>query len=217
MSIYKYKSQFQKLASLCETRGLSPNLASILGWFFAMTNATFLYLGIINLHAQTLSRTFLLLVPFSTLFRLIFNALDGMIARQRNQATPMGELLNELGDVWGDTISYGILFFVPGITKLTVFIYILMIWFAEFTAVLGRALPGQIRRQEAFLGGKSERAIWFILYSLCLAINPDTLYLTNQFLIALSFFVLVTAFIRIYKIKKETANKPYQSKTLYGK
>lgn len=216
MTIYQLKGQFQKIAIKFAHSGLTPNMAIVFGCFFALTTAMSFYVGTLAILSDSRYKFFLLLAPLSIFFRMIFNALDGLIARKNNQATAMGELLNELGDVWGDTLSYGVFFFIPGISSAHVFIYIVLIWFAELTALLGRALPGNQRRHEAIFGGKTERAISFSIVGICLYFQPNWIIYINPTFELLSILVFLTAALRIYKIKKQTANKPYQSKPNYG-
>jgi len=216
--LYGLKAQFQKVALYFATSGLTANQASILGWVFVLLSAASLYFG---MHLLDLDKVWvawpLLLFSVFTFLRLVFNALDGMIARATNKASPMGELANELGDICGDTICYGILFLIPFVNLLVLTAFLLACWFAEFTGVLGRALPGHIRRHESLLGGKAERSLLFCLFTLGCFFSPELAVHINQFLGALALLTFATGVVRIVKIRKQTQGLEYQSHTSYGR
>ena len=60
--------------------------------------------------------------------RLAMNTLDGLLSREYKTATTVGELWNEGLDVIGDTICYGVLFFIPHRPRLTLTLYLILIW-----------------------------------------------------------------------------------------
>lgn len=214
--IYALKGHFQKLANLFATSGMTANQASILGWLFVFLSTIALYLGL-NSATQGSSAGALLAFPVLVLFRLIFNALDGMIARAKGTASPMGEVFNEIGDIGGDTISYGVLFFIPTVNSLYLAIFLVCCWFAEFCGVLGRALPGHIRRQDSALGGKAERSIWFCLFAIVCFFSPSFVNYVNTFLVTISVLTFLTGVVRIVGIRKQTQGHDYKSHTLYGR
>ncbi|MDG0817121.1 CDP-alcohol phosphatidyltransferase family protein [Bdellovibrio sp. PAP01] len=197
---------------------MTANHASLLGWLFVFLSTAALYFGLSKLDPGNLNSAWpLLAFPALVLLRLVFNALDGMIARANNAATPMGEVLNELGDIWGDTICYGILFFIPFVNAFHLALFLVCCWFAEFTGLLGRALPGHIRRQESVLGGKPERSLLFCVFAVICFFAPMTAMYINQFLLVLTVLTFLTGILRIYKIRKQTQGLSYQSHTLYGR
>ena len=46
----------------------------------------------------------LLLLPAVLFLRMALNAIDGMLAREHNQKSALGAILNELGDVFSDPL-----------------------------------------------------------------------------------------------------------------
>jgi CDP-diacylglycerol--glycerol-3-phosphate 3-phosphatidyltransferase len=56
----------------------------------------------------------LLLLPVVMFLRMALNAVDGMLAREHNQKSSLGAVLNELGDVVSDAALYLPLALVPG-------------------------------------------------------------------------------------------------------
>ncbi|HWU43287.1 MAG TPA: CDP-alcohol phosphatidyltransferase family protein [Bdellovibrio sp.] len=216
--LYALKARFQKLATTFAFSGMTANHASLLGWLFVFLSTACLWFGLQNLNLENPQAAWpLLIFPLTVLLRLVFNALDGMIARAQNAATPMGEVLNELSDIWGDTLCYGVLYFIPYVNSLYLGIFLVCCWFAEFTGLLGRALPGQIRRHESVFGGKSERSVLFCVFALACYFAPSFAYYINSFLLVLIVLTFLTGLLRIYKIKKQTQGLSYQSHTLYGR
>ena len=216
--LYPLKARFQKLATTFAFSGMTANHASLLGWLFVFLSTAALYRGLHNLNPVDRSSAWpLLAFPILVLLRLVFNALDGMIARAQDCATPMGEVLNELGDIWGDTICYGVLYFIPYVNTFYLGIFLVCCWFAEFTGLLGRALPGHVRRHESVFGGKSERSLLFCAFALVCYFSPMNAFYIKHFIVKVAILTFLTGLLRIYKIKKQTQGLSYQSHTLYGR
>ncbi len=110
-------------------------------------------------------RWVLLLVPGALFVRMALNALDGMMAREHGMATPLGALLNELGDVVSDAALYLPLAYRPGWPSALVVVIVLLAVISEMTGVTALAI-GASRRYDGPLG-KSDRA--FLFGALCLA------------------------------------------------
>jgi len=159
----------------------------------------------------------LLCIPVLSFLRFIVNALDGLLARAQGTASPAGEVLNELSDVLGDTISYGILFIVYPAHAGSVFVFIIAIWFCELAGILGKNLPNGARGQESLGGAKPERAVFLSLYALYLYFSPEsaTAYL-SFFLYALSVLVVLSGMQRVTKSIKRSRGASYTSHTSYG-
>jgi CDP-diacylglycerol--glycerol-3-phosphate 3-phosphatidyltransferase len=208
--LYSLKGRFQSVAKFFIYGGLTANMATILGWIFVVLSASALYFGL------TSNSSLLIIFPVLMLFRFIFNALDGLIARKQNKASAMGELVNELSDIWGDTIIFGTLFFIPAINPVFLGILLVTCWFAEFTGVMGRALPPRQRMHASLLGGKSERGLFLSLYILTVYFVPSLAGSFNEFIVIISVAVFLTGLFRIYKISQASKNLPYQSFTPYG-
>jgi CDP-diacylglycerol--glycerol-3-phosphate 3-phosphatidyltransferase len=158
-----------------------------------------------------------LFAPFFILLRLMMNALDGLLARAQNTASAWGEILNEISDVLGDTISYGVIYWVSGTQYHMIIIFLMMIWFCEFVGILGKSLPGGKRRQESFGGAKPERAVAMGLLSILLYFNPSFEQHYNLFFGILSFFIFITTIKRIHASVKDAKDKAYNSTTEFGR
>jgi CDP-diacylglycerol--glycerol-3-phosphate 3-phosphatidyltransferase len=97
-----------------------------------------------------------LLLPVALFVRMALNAIDGMLAREHGMKTPLGAILNELGDVFSDIALYGPLAAVPGVSGLWVAGFLLLLTIGEMTGVAAVQI-GASRRYDGPLG-KSDRA-----------------------------------------------------------
>ena len=111
----------------------------------------------------------LLLLPAVLLLRMALNAMDGMLAREHNQKTPLGAILNELGDVIADAGLYAPLALVPGFAPWLVFAVVLLAILSEMAGVIGVQI-GASRRYDGPMG-KSDRAFIFGLIGLLLGLR----------------------------------------------
>jgi phosphatidylglycerophosphate synthase len=110
-----------------------------------------------------------------------------------------------------------LLFWVSGVGLLELTFFIVACWFAEFVGVMGRALPGHVRIQTSFFGGKPERSLLFCVFSLICFFNSNFFEYINVFLVVLTILTLMTGLVRILKIKKQTKGRDYTSHTSYGR
>jgi CDP-diacylglycerol--glycerol-3-phosphate 3-phosphatidyltransferase len=109
----------------------------------------------------------LLLLPVVLFLRMALNAMDGMLAREHNQKSALGAILNELGDVVADVGLYLPLAVVPGFDPWLVVGVVILSIFTEMTGVIGVQI-GASRRYDGPLG-KSDRA--FLLGSMGLLLG----------------------------------------------
>ena len=101
----------------------------------------------------------LLLLPVALFVRMALNAIDGLLAREHNQKSRLGALLNEIGDVLSDAALYLPLATVPGVPSWPVILAAILAATAELTGVLGQTI-GASRRYDGPMG-KSDRAVVF--------------------------------------------------------
>ncbi len=208
--LYRWKAHFQQLASRFAHSGMTANQASLAGALCVLLSLVCLGLG--------RSTPWLLWIhPLVLLARFIFNALDGLLARKQNTASPAGEVFNELSDVLGDTLTFGVFYFLFPACQLLVVGLLLSIWFCEFVAVLGKSLPAGVRRQESLGGGKPERALWLGLFSLAWAWSPASERLAPLFLGLLTVLVVLSGLRRVACSLQAAKGHEYLSQTLYGK
>jgi len=114
----------------------------------------------------------LLALPAVLFVRMALNAIDGMLAREHAQASPLGAMLNELGDVASDAALYLPLALVSGVPAVWCIAAVTAGLLAE---VAGVAAPqiGAGRRYDGPIG-KSDRAVGFGLLALLLGLGVGT-------------------------------------------
>ena len=102
MSIYKLKSSFQSLlrplVGRLATMGVTANQVTL---FAAIVSVAIGALLVIHPAPALFA-----LVPVWMFLRMGFNAVDGMLAREHSQKSPLGGYLNELTDVVSDAALY---------------------------------------------------------------------------------------------------------------
>lgn len=81
-----------------------------------------------------------LLLPIVLFIRMALNALDGMLARECNQQTRLGAILNETGDVISDIALYLPFLFLPESNALLVILMLFCTILTEFCVYSRRQL-----------------------------------------------------------------------------
>jgi phosphatidylglycerophosphate synthase len=112
-----------------------------------------------------------ILLPVALLARMALNALDGMLAREYNQTSRSGAMLNEIGDVLSDIALYLPFIFLPPSNALLVLIMLFCSVMTEFCGVLAQTLNGT--RSHAGPLGKSDRALAFGAWGVVLSGWPQ--------------------------------------------
>ena len=107
-------------------------------------------------------------IPLWMLIRMALNAVDGMLAREFGQKSPLGAYLNELTDVVSDAALYLPLAFVAPFSPWWVAFVILLAALSELAGVLGTTV-GASRRYDGPMG-KSDRAFVFGVLGLVVSI-----------------------------------------------
>ena len=116
-----------------------------------------------------LARWPLLVLPAFLFVRMALNAIDGMLAREHNQKSRLGAVLNEIGDVAADSALYLPLATVPGFSPWLVVLITLLAIISEMTGVVAIQI-GATRRYDGPMG-KSDRAFVFGLLALLLGLG----------------------------------------------
>ena len=165
-SVYQLKTGFQNLlrpickflASVGVTANQVTITAAILSVAMGITIFNFPFI-----------RWIYFILPAFLIFRMGLNAIDGMLAREHNMKSPLGAILNELGDVVSDATIYLAFVAVPILNPYAVVSIVILAIFSEFAGVVAVQI-GASRKYEGPMG-KSDRAFWFGLLSLALAFN----------------------------------------------
>lgn len=194
ITLYTLKPTFQNLlrplAHWLHQCGVSANQVTIAALVLAAIMSMALWLWPMP--------TTLLLMPLVLLVRMALNALDGMLAREFQRPTPLGAVLNELGDVLADALLYLPLILIPGVAAEPVVLLALLAVLSEFCGVVAVQI-GASRRYDGPLG-KSDRALLLGAIALLLGcgVSPDfwltaTLFVANSLLMLTCFNRLRTA------------------------
>jgi CDP-diacylglycerol--glycerol-3-phosphate 3-phosphatidyltransferase len=132
----------------------------------------------------------LLIVPVVLLVRMALNAIDGMMAREHDMQTPLGAILNELGDVLSDAALYLPLASVAGVLAELLVPGVLLAVISEMTGVVAVQI-GASRRYDGPMG-KSDRA--FVVGATCLLLGlgvPSRIWV-DVVLIAMLLLLILT-------------------------
>ena len=156
MSIYELKPKFQNLLCPLVKRlynvGITANQVTLTACILSIL------LGVLLTKFADISALFFLL-PIWMFLRMALNAIDGMLAREFNQKTPLGGYLNEATDVVSDTALYLPFAFVAPFGWGVISLVIFLAFMSEFLGVLGQ-VHGSGRRYDGPMG-KSDRAFVF--------------------------------------------------------
>lgn len=190
MTLYDIKPRFQKL--------LRPLVGKLHQWDVTANQITLLALLI-----SVILGSLLMAFPYPVLFaslsvflivRMALNAIDGMLAKEFNQQTHLGAILNEIGDILSDAFLYLPFSFLAGVSLWWVVLMVFLSWLTEFCGVLTQTLTGK-RNYRGPLG-KSDRALLFGTLGLVIAVWPQVLFIVNMVFIAASLLLAWTCINR---------------------
>jgi len=187
-SVYDLKPAFQGLLRPIVTHlarnGFTANQVTLAAMLLSILTG----IGI-ALNAE--SAAWLLLLPLVLFVRMALNAIDGMLAREHDQKTRLGAVLNELGDVISDAALYLPLALVAGFDPRLMVLIVLLAVISEMTGVLTQTL-GATRRYDGPMG-KSDRAFVFGAIGLALGLGiAPTGWLTPVLFIILALLLVTT-------------------------
>ena len=165
MSIYALKSRFQDLLRPIVRRlhaiGVTANQVTLF--------ACAVSVGVAAVLIQA-PRIWFAVFPVWMFLRMALNAIDGMLAREFGQKSPLGAYLNELTDVISDAALYLPFAFVSPFDWRSVGAVIFASTVGEMTGVVA-VMTGASRRYDGPMG-KSDRAFVFSLFALWIALTP---------------------------------------------
>lgn len=138
-----------------------------------------------------------LVLPVFLLIRMALNAIDGMMARTYQQQSPLGEVLNEVGDVVADVALFYPFLWRFGMDKHPhiLMLFIVLMVLNEFVGVLAKAMGGA-RRYDGPMG-KSDRALCVGLLSLSVLIFPSVVHWVYTITLVMCIAMLVSTYFRI--------------------
>ena len=165
-SIYNLKPKFQALLRpLCAwlaAAGVSANLITISAFILSLV------LGLAIAKTEGAPIYLLLLSPV-LFIRMAMNAIDGMLAREFGQKSPLGAVLNELTDVLSDAALYLPFALIDGVNSALIVLLVLFAVIAELAGIVAVQIGASRRYDGPF--GKSDRAFFFGAFGFVLAIG----------------------------------------------
>lgn len=173
MTLYDIKPKFQNLLRPTVVRlhsmGATANQVTLLAML-----ASVLLGGVLMCFPKPL---FFISLPVFLFFRMALNAIDGMLAREFNQQSRLGAILNEVGDIIADAALYLAFAFVTGVCPWLVLLVVLLSWLTEFCGVIAQTLTGSRNYRGPM--GKSDRAFVLGALGLFIALWPQYILVAN--------------------------------------
>lgn len=199
ISVYQLKSKFQSilrpLTGTLAKVGVTANQVTISAFIMSLLTGIVIYLL-----APKSSLVFLAL-PMILFIRMALNAIDGMLAREFNQKSNLGAILNELGDVLSDIVIYVPFLYVCSVNEILIMIIALLATISEMCGIMSIQI-GASRRYDGPMG-KSDRAFIFGLFAFIMTFYPVPLEIINILLYIITVLLIYTIFNRIKNALKE--------------
>ena len=193
-SIYDLKPAFQKIlrpaAGLLAAHGISPNQITIAALLISCSEGAAIAL-------QPEETWPLSILPLVLFIRMSLNAMDGLLAREYGMETPLGVIINDLGDVVSDAIVYLPLALVPGLSAPAIISMTMLAILVEMTGVT--VVQIGVRRNQAGPMGKSDRALVIGSLGLVLGFGVTPGLWSDMVLYLVNLLIVVTIFNRIRK------------------
>lgn len=199
-SVYDLKPKFQNLLRPYMTwlvkRGVTANQVTITAMLLSLAGGVAILFSIQE-------RALLLSIPLVLFFRMALNAIDGMIAREYNQQSTEGAVLNEVGDVLSDLFLYAPLVITLPHNHLAYMVFagfLILSVFNEFCGVLCQALTGK----RAYNGpmGKSDRALIIGIYCLVIIFKYEWAAWGSVMFNVIDLLLILSCINRLQEIQK---------------
>ena len=166
-SVYDIKPRFQALLRPLVVRmaraGITANQVTIAAALVSIA------VGLLIGCTANAWRGIWLLLPLWLFVRMALNAIDGMLAREHGQASKLGAVLNELGDVIADAGLYLPLALAATFNLWPLAVFVVLAGLTEMTGVVGVSIGAPRGYQGP--RGKSDRALVFGILGLLLALG----------------------------------------------
>jgi CDP-diacylglycerol--glycerol-3-phosphate 3-phosphatidyltransferase len=187
-SVYDLKPKFQNLlrplVRLLAARGITANQVTLFAVLWSVGHGLLIAFNPDN-------RLWFLLLPVTLFARMALNAVDGMLAREHNQKSRLGAILNEVSDVISDAALYLPFALVAGLSPVAAVLAVVLAGLTEMTGVTAVTIGAQ-RRYDGPMG-KSDRATAFGALGLLLGLGfqPGSWMVWAQWIIAVLLVVTV--------------------------
>ena len=196
MGIYAIKPLFQKslqpVFNLFVKYKINPDTINILAFFMSA-------LAGLSLLFATQFHWLFLAVPVLVLFRIAFNALDGMVARALNLSSRIGEVYNELFDRLSDLAIFILLAFAVYADRTIVLIALSVVLLNSYLGILGKSAGGS-RVYKGFIG-KADRMLYLGIVSIVSFFDLEPMYWQIFIWLILygTIISIIQRFVLIYK------------------
>jgi len=192
ISVYNLKPAFQRLLRPCVNFLAKHNITAneVTIWAFILSCLTSAGL----LYAAKNYHYLYFILPVFLFIRMALNAFDGMLAREHNQQSRLGAILNEVGDILSDLALYIPFLYIRSVNYWLILCFSLLAMFTETAGIMALQI-GSARRYDGPMG-KSDRAFWFGLLGLLSAFNFPSSDILNYAVILINIFMLITVFNR---------------------
>jgi CDP-diacylglycerol--glycerol-3-phosphate 3-phosphatidyltransferase len=198
-SIYQIKPWFQRqlqpIVNLLHRFGITPNMVTLLAILLSISFAWII----------TTNNSLVLWLPAVLLLRMMLNAIDGMLAKQFQLQSTLGEILNELGDIVSDVVLFIPLGAIFHFASWPALLFMLLIIINEYCGVLAKAITGT-RRYDGPMG-KSDRAFVLSICAILLVMFPQSILYLPYIIYILIFTILWGTFNRLHFIIKNQKEK----------
>ncbi len=200
ISIYDIKPQFQNvlrpIVQGLAKIGVTPNQVTMAAVFLSLVTG-----GLLTVFHE--NRFIFILIPIVMFVRMALNAIDGMLAKEHDMKTALGNMLNELGDVFSDAFLFIPFAFVTGFRPELIVLVVLLSIISEMAGVLGVVI-GASRRYDGPMG-KSDRAFVFGLLAVLLLLDWASPFFVNIVLAMTAALIFLNIVIRMQRALKEVA------------
>jgi len=190
MTIYDLKPAFQNLlrpvTAFLANRKVTANQVTLAAAILSVLLGLFL--------TVTDNLSWFVLLPIFLFIRMALNAIDGMLAREHNMKSPLGAILNEVGDVISDIALYIPFAFLLGVSSGWVIVVLFLTLISEFVGVAA-IQAGSSRRYDGPMG-KSDRAFVFGVLGLIVGLGIEVSSWFDWVMMAISVLLLLTTFNR---------------------
>ena len=197
-SIYQLKPAFQSLLrpimKMLVAVGMTANQVTLSAAVISLCMAAWLCYDVSNPIAW-------FCLPAWLFARMALNAIDGMMARECDMKSPLGAVLNELGDVIADTALFIPFLLLAGVNQIYVLAFIILAIFTEMAGLIAIQI-GASRRYDGPMG-KSDRAFCVGLMALFIGFDYIRMDVINYAFMGMSILCLLCIVNRVRSALKE--------------
>ncbi len=200
ISVYKLKPAFQNMlrpiVRFLAKHKVSANQITVIAFILSCLVGMGLYLWAFE-HLWIY-----IVLPIFLFVRMALNAFDGMLAREYNQQTRLGAVLNEMGDILSDLVLYIPFLYVRQICIWNILTFSLLLTLTETAGIMGV----QIQASRHYEGpmGKSDRAFWIGLLSVLAVFNLPGVEMSNIVIWIINILMIYTIWNRFRGALEET-------------